>query len=71
MSTATKATVLAVDDAPEILELLAFHLRAEHVTLLTAKSFDEGLTAAKQHLPDLILLDVELPATPASISAAG
>lgn len=56
-----KAKVLAVDDAPEILELLAFHLRAEHVTLLTAATFDEGLSVANAHLPDLILLDVELP----------
>src|SRR5688572_24756694 len=38
-----KAKVLAVDDAQDILDLLAFHLRAEHVTLLTAKTFDEGL----------------------------
>jgi diguanylate cyclase (GGDEF)-like protein len=59
--TTTKATVLAVDDASEILDLLAFHLRAEHVTLLTAKTFDEGLAIAKKELPDLILLDVELP----------
>lgn len=57
----TKSKVLAVDDAPEILELLAFHLRAEHVTLLTAKNFDEGLAVARTNLPDLILLDVELP----------
>jgi diguanylate cyclase (GGDEF)-like protein len=57
----TKAKVLAVDDAPEILDLLAFHLRAEHVTLLTATTFDEGLAIAKANLPDLILLDVELP----------
>lgn len=57
----TKAKVLAVDDAPEVLELLGFHLRAEHVSLLTAKTFDEGLAVAQADLPDLILLDVELP----------
>lgn len=57
----TKAKVLAVDDAPEILELLGFHLRAEHVSLLTARTFAEGLALAKTELPDLILLDVELP----------
>lgn len=61
ITTTPKATVLAVDDAPEILDLLAFHLRAEHVDLLTAKTFDEGLEVARQRLPDLILLDVELP----------
>lgn len=61
MITPSRAKVLAVDDASEILDLLAFHLRAEHVTLLTAKSFDEGLALARSELPDLILLDVELP----------
>jgi diguanylate cyclase (GGDEF)-like protein len=56
----TRAKVLAVDDTSDILDLLAFHLRAEQVTLLTATTFSEGLAVAKRDLPDLILLDVEL-----------
>jgi len=56
-----KSVILAIDDAPAILALLAFHLRAEHASLLTAATFDEGLAAANEHSPDLILLDVDLP----------
>jgi two-component system cell cycle response regulator len=56
-----RATVLAIDDSPEVLALLAIRLRPEGLKLITATSYDEGLALASQYLPDLILLDVEMP----------
>jgi two-component system cell cycle response regulator len=57
----TTACVLAVDDSPDVLELLKVRLKPEALRLVTAASFDEGLALAKKAQPDLILLDVDLP----------
>jgi two-component system cell cycle response regulator len=53
--------VLAVDDSPEVHELLEVRLRPEGLHLVTASSYDEGLKLAREILPDLILLDVDMP----------
>jgi diguanylate cyclase (GGDEF)-like protein len=55
------ACVLAIDDSPEVLALLAVRLRPEGLRLVTAASYDEGLKMAMEILPDLILLDVDMP----------
>ena len=55
------ACVLAIDDSPEVLALLAVRLRPEGLRLVTAGSYEEGLALASQLLPDLILLDVDMP----------
>jgi len=55
------ATVLAIDDSPDVLALLAVRLRPEDITLATATSYAEGLSLALSTLPDLILLDVDMP----------
>ncbi len=60
-SEAAGACVLAIDDSPEVLELLAVRLRPEGLVLVTGKSYDEGLALANQVKPDLILLDVDMP----------
>lgn len=54
------ATVLAIDDSPEVLALLAVRLKPEGIRLQTAATFDQGLAMAMDLLPDLILLDVDL-----------
>ncbi len=56
------ATVLAIDDAPEVHALLAARLRPEGVRLLSALGWEEGRELALSAAPDLILLDVEMPA---------
>ena len=61
MNDPASACVLAVDDSPEVLQLLAVRLRPEGIRLVTAASYDEGLARALDARPDLILLDVELP----------
>jgi diguanylate cyclase (GGDEF)-like protein len=57
----TAASVLAIDDSPEVLELLAVRLKPEGLRLVTAGSYEEGLALAVQAQPDLILLDVDMP----------
>lgn len=55
------ACVLAIDDSPEVLALLAVRLKPEGIRLVTAMSYDDGLRLAMQMQPDLILLDVDMP----------
>ncbi|MBS9403591.1 diguanylate cyclase [Halomonas sp. TRM85114] len=54
-------TVLIVDDSPDIHRLVSAHLRSEGVTLLHAQDATEGLKIANDSLPDLILLDLDMP----------
>jgi len=55
------AKILAVDDEPELTELMEFHLvRAGH-TVTTAANGWEVLDRVKRDRPDLILLDLMLP----------
>jgi diguanylate cyclase (GGDEF)-like protein len=54
-------TVLVIDDAQDIHDLVAVRLRAEGVTLLHALDADAGLALARQQRPDLVLLDLDLP----------
>jgi len=53
--------VLVVEDEPAILRGLADSLRFESYEVLTATDGEEGYRAARQHHPDLILLDLMLP----------
>ena len=55
------ARALAIDDSPEVLALLQVRLKPEGIKLFTASTFDEGLAMAMELLPDLILLDVDIP----------
>ncbi len=53
--------VLAVEDEPELLEMLEFNLRKEGYAVVTATTGRQALLKAEQDQPDLILLDVMLP----------
>ncbi|MFN0082100.1 MAG: response regulator [Ferruginibacter sp.] len=53
--------ILIADDEPDILEILSFNLSAEGYEVITAKNGDEALDKAKEHMPDLIILDVMMP----------
>jgi len=57
----TTACVLAVDDSPEVHALLEVRLRPEGLHLLKAESYQTGLALAQEVMPDLILLDVDMP----------
>lgn len=53
--------VLIVDDERAIVEILEFNLKKEGYETLTAYDGREGLKAAREGRPDLILLDIMLP----------
>lgn len=56
-------SVLVVDDAPDIHQLVRARLKTESLSLLYAYGADEGLKIARHDLPDLILLDLDMPGT--------
>ena len=53
--------ILLVDDEPDIIDLIQYHLEKEGYLVKTAKNGVEGLKVAKSFVPDLILLDVMMP----------
>jgi two-component system OmpR family response regulator len=53
--------VLVVDDEPNITALLTMALRYEGWETVAAHSGSKAVTAAKEHRPDAIILDVMLP----------
>ncbi|MHC4106638.1 MAG: diguanylate cyclase [Planctomycetota bacterium] len=53
--------LLAIDDSPEIHELLKAHLKHERLEIHSATSGQEGLDTAQALLPDVILMDLDLP----------
>lgn len=58
---ATTETILIVDDYPEALELWGFYLRAAGFAVLTAGDGRTALSRATGELPDLVVLDIEMP----------
>ena len=55
------AKVLVVDDEPDAVELVSFNLKAAGYEVVSADDGNEAIKKARQHAPDLILLDVMLP----------
>lgn len=53
--------VLVVDDEPDIVALVAYHLAKSGYSVSTATSGPEGLAAARRDKPSLIVLDLMLP----------
>jgi two-component system KDP operon response regulator KdpE len=55
------ATILAVDDEPQIRRVLRTTLSVQGYTILEAKSGEEALETIRRERVDLVLLDVNLP----------
>ena len=53
--------VLVVDDEPKIAKLLKSYLESSGYEVETAGCGEEGLDSAKEHKPDLVVLDLKLP----------
>jgi PAS domain S-box-containing protein len=53
--------VLVIDDDPEAVELVAVRIQGLASTVLRAYGGREGIAAARQALPDLIVLDLMMP----------
>jgi DNA-binding response OmpR family regulator len=56
-----KKQILIIDDESDILTLTAYRLKYEGYGVITASECDSGYKLAKEHKPDLILLDLHLP----------
>jgi len=55
------AKILIVEDEATVRDTLALNLRAEEFEIITARDGEEGLQAARDEVPDLIVLDLMLP----------
>lgn len=53
--------VLIVDDNPDVSACLSVRLEAAGYRVLTAYDGEEGLASALEHLPDAVVLDVQMP----------
>lgn len=58
---ANKATILVVDDDPDIVESLTLVLKSESYQVEAATNAEEALEKVTAARPDLILLDVMMP----------
>lgn len=54
-------TVLVVDDTPSNVDLVRFLLESEGYVVRTASNADEAMAVLDEALPDLILMDIQLP----------
>lgn len=54
-------TILLIDDDEDTAVILGAFLHRQGYAVLVARDGEEGLEAARRHLPDLILLDVAIP----------
>lgn len=56
-----KKHVCLIDDDDDIREIYATELERNGYNLLLAKNGEEGLTLIREHHPDIILLDLQMP----------
>jgi DNA-binding response OmpR family regulator len=57
----SRPVILAADDDEDILELVTFRLGRSGYTVVQARDGAEALQLAKEHKPDLAVLDVGMP----------
>lgn len=55
------ATILAIDDDPDLLQVLDLELGLAHFQVITATCGREGLEKLEKARPDLVILDINLP----------
>jgi len=56
-----KATILVIEDDPDIRELVSYNLGKEGYTVVGAETGEHGLSVLSTTNPDLIILDIMLP----------
>jgi CheY-like chemotaxis protein len=54
-------SILLVDDCAHNLKLTLFLLKQDGFEVSTAENAEEALSSLEKHVPDLILMDVQLP----------
>lgn len=55
------ARILVVEDDKQIADMIAFKLRNSGHQVIQAQDGEEAIDLAKNHLPDLVMLDVMMP----------
>ena len=58
---ADKQTILVVDDEQDLLDLIEYNLKKEGFDVLKAEDGKEGIEMAREHSPNLVLLDIMMP----------
>ncbi|MBA3015679.1 MAG: response regulator [Proteobacteria bacterium] len=53
--------ILVIEDTPANMKLVCDLLRHSGYTVLSAVDADQGIDLARQELPDLVLMDIQLP----------
>ena len=53
--------ILTIDDQPDIRRLIRMTLEFDGYEVIEASSGEQGLSLARHHAPDLILLDIVMP----------
>ena len=61
VATTGQKTVLVIEDDPWTRTITTALLAGEGFAVVEAKNGEEGLTKARQHAPDAVLLDLALP----------
>jgi diguanylate cyclase (GGDEF)-like protein len=56
-----KPVALLIDDSPDVHKLLGMRLRSEGIDVLSAGNGTEGLRLAREALPSVVLLDIDMP----------
>jgi DNA-binding response OmpR family regulator len=53
--------ILVIDDDPDICEIVSMALSKKGFVIRTAMSGEQGIAIAREHMPDIVLLDNTLP----------
>jgi len=56
-----KKTVLLIDDERELVDMVKIRLEANGYDVIPAYNGEEGVNAAKEKNPDIVLLDIMMP----------
>jgi two-component system, OmpR family, alkaline phosphatase synthesis response regulator PhoP len=57
----SRSRIIAIEDEPDILEVIQYNLRKEGYEVTGVENGEEGLNLVRKDLPDLVLLDLMLP----------
>ena len=59
--TESKFLILVVDDSPDNLAVISLYLQHQGYRVVTANNGEDAVTVAAQMLPNMILMDINLP----------
>lgn len=54
--------ILIIDDEPEIVKIISLRLKANGYEIISGSTGEEALRLTRAHSPDLVILDVMMPA---------